>query len=364
MPWTWDEITSLWLRDGPTLEPPPTWWVDQFNVVERYFGREWINQTRFQVGVESWGVGPAAYVASQGMRLTSLDGVFGAANLIEKLRRREAAAWAELTAIWLLRQNDPPVEVEVEPALSGWSYVPDFRARRANDPWTNVEVAQPNLSKEHRRLDAVMGRLSGLLDVALGRYSLEVLLDRAPSDQEIDYLRDRIPEFCRLVGAQVEQLPHLLGTLYLNETAPGVLVIQDHGQSHRPRLGRMSSRLENNVPQRHIAVRLAYSDDRADAFLRSESRQLPKNAPGLIMIQTSGATGAFRQWAPLLEGRLQPTQHTRVSAIYLFQSWMDPNPTGLEEWQVEARAIVNPHAAMPIPQWIITNLGQHPPRYG
>jgi hypothetical protein len=363
MPWTWDEISRLWLRDGPALEPPPAGWIDQFNIVERYFGREWMDQSRFQGGVESWGVGPTAYTASQGMRLASLDGLAGTAALIEKLRQCDPAAWAELTAIWLLRHDDPAVGVEVEPSLAGWSRVPDFRVRRGDDPWTNVEVAQPNLSTEHRRLDGIMESLSGLLDMVPGRYSLEVFLDRAPSDEEIDYLKERIPEFCRLVGPHVEQLPLGLGTLYLNETVPGLGVIQDHGKPYRPRLGRMRSRVENNAPERHIFVRLAYSDDRADAFLRSEARQLPRNAPGLIMIQTSGATGAFRQWAPLLTARLQPNQHTRVSAICLFQSGMAPSPTGLEEWQPEARAIVNPHAPLPIPQWIVINVDRHPPRY-
>ena len=48
-------------------------------------------------------------------------------------------------------------------------------------------------------------------------------------------------------------------------------------------------------PRRHIAVRLAFTDQRADEFLRTEARQLPTDAPGLIMIQTSGAAGSWRK---------------------------------------------------------------------
>jgi hypothetical protein len=136
--------------------------------------------------------------------------------------------------------------------------------------------------------------------------------------------------------------------------------LRDHGEEYRPRLGRANSRVENGVAQRHIAIRLAFTDERADAFLDSEARQLPKGAPALIMIQASGATGAFKRWEPMLRRRLQPRLHTRVSGICLFQSGMVPTAVG-EAWRPETRTLVNTNAPLQLPAWVVTNLGRFPP---
>jgi hypothetical protein len=61
-------------------------------------------------------------------------------------------------------------------------------------------------------------------------------------------------------------------------------------------------------------VRMPFADQRADDFLRKEARQLPNDAPSLIMVEMSRAPGGFRSWEPILEGRFQPTVHTRVGA--------------------------------------------------
>jgi len=360
MPWTWDEIKRVWLRDVQITDPPAEVWVDHFNVVERYFGRDWLDHSRFKNGVETWGPEPALYLGSQGARLACLDGVPGADHLIERLRRRDDDAWAELTALWLLKSADLDVLIEVEPRVPGLSSVPDFRARRGSDVWTYVEVTQPNMSEEHQRLNQILARLGGLLDAVPGRYALEVFLRRAPSTDELQFITRRIPDICRMDGLYVEELPQGLGTLYLNETAPGRVELRDHGEEYRPRLGRANSRVGNGVAQRHIAIRLAFTDERAEAFLDSEARQLPKDAPGLIMIQTSGATGAFKQWEPTLRRRLRPKLHTRVSGICLFQSGMVPTEKG-EAWRPESRTLVNPNAPLQLPAWVVTNLGRFPP---
>jgi hypothetical protein len=168
-----------------------------------------------------------------------------------------------------------------------------------------------------------------------------------------------MPDLCRLEGKQVEVLPGDLGSLFLNETQAGRVELRGRDEVYRPRLGMARTIVENGIPQRHIAVRLAYADQRADAFLRQEASQLPKTAPGLVMIQTSGTTGGFRQWAPILSSRLRPRQHTRVGAIVLFQSGMMPDEHGIEAWHPEAKWISNPYAAVQLPDWIPQNLERH-----
>lgn len=360
MSWTSDEIKATWLRemqvDDATLEAL----VDRFNVVERYFGRAWMEESRFVDGVETWGAEPAAYLASEGARLRSLDGAPGAEHLLVKLRRRDNAAWAELTAIWLLRSDYPDVGIEVEPQVPGATTVADFRAFRNTAPWTYVEVTQPNRSKERHRVDAIVARLSDLPNTADGAYALEVFLHRAPTAGELEDLADHLPDFCRKSGVHIEELANGLGVLYLNTALPGQVVLDDHGFDYRPRIGRAAYRVESGEAKRHIAVRLAFSDDRADTFLQTEARQLSRAAPGLIMIHTSGATGAFKHWEALISRRFQPKLHTRISAACLFESAMFPTQNGVE-WRVQTRTVINPHALHQLPEWIVKHLGRFTP---
>src|SRR5713226_2290026 len=314
MPWTWEEINSVWYREPLVTElPAAEEWVALFNVVDRYFGREWLDEQRVHGGAESWGPGAVASVLSQGKRLQCLDGVAGTATLIEKLRRQEPAAWAEL---------------EVEPPLPGARRIPDFRVRHGDGSWTYVEVTQPQSSKEQKHADKVLADLTGLLNTVDKQYALEVFLRRMPSRREIEHIRARVPLLVRSDGANVEELPDGLGTLFLNDTAPGMITTNDHGEESRPRLGRANVHWEDGKTQRHIVVRLAFSDDRADAFLKKEAAQLVKSAPGLIMIDTTGAPGGFTSWESLLRARLQPSLYTRVSGICLFQSGMFSTSTG------------------------------------
>jgi hypothetical protein len=109
---------------------------------------------------------------------------------------------------------------------------------------------------------------------------------------------------------------------------------------------------------RSIVVRFPYSDARAEAFLRQKARQLPKEAPGIVMIDVARATAAMRTWAPLLSARLRPDQHTRVSAICLFRGGILLTPAG-EDWVPETIVITNPHARYPAPDWLVSRLRSH-----
>jgi hypothetical protein len=108
--WTWEEIQQEWLRDDSSPADPGGW-VDSFNCLERFFGREWINQLRFAGGAERWGLHPTLGVVTQGLRLRSIGDLSNKGRLVEKLRALDQSAWAELTGIWLLKGDDPEVMV-------------------------------------------------------------------------------------------------------------------------------------------------------------------------------------------------------------------------------------------------------------
>ncbi len=179
---------------------------------------------------------------------------------------------------------------------------------------------------------------------------------REPTEPELAAVSDRICEFCKLDGTHQEELADHLGLLSLNYSEPGKVVPQDHpGEPNLPRIGMARAIVGPGEPNRHIAVRMAFADDRADEFLRKEARQLPKDFPGLIMVQMSRAPGGFKSWEPLLSRRFQPALHTRVSGVCLFSGRLLPTPEG-EVWLPQTKMIKNAHSGFVLPAWIVDAL--------
>ncbi|HMJ00722.1 MAG TPA: hypothetical protein VK488_12865 [Gaiellaceae bacterium] len=246
--------------------------------------------------------------------------------------------------------------------VGGRQRKPDFRVQKADSDWTYVEVTAPGRSVAQQAVLGTLERIGRLISTVKRSYALEVFLRREPSKAEEEYLLGRVPEVCRLDGVHTEELPDGLGMLILNATAPGQVVLTEHeGEEDVPRLGRADVRAGPDEPHRHIAVRLAFTDARADEFLRVEARQLPNDAPGLIMIQTSRAAGSWRRWDEFLRKRLTSDKHTRVSGICLFQSGYVDTPQG-ESWRPEAKLILNPHARFQLPRWIPETLATYAPQ--
>ena len=102
--WSWDEINAEWLL-GNKLALPPEAIVEAFNRAEKALGREWIEAARMQSGRQIRGTWPTLHVATVGQLLASLEGASNAAELIEKLRGGDASAFAELTAVHLIRSK-------------------------------------------------------------------------------------------------------------------------------------------------------------------------------------------------------------------------------------------------------------------
>jgi hypothetical protein len=73
---------------------------------------------------------------------------------------------------------------------------------------------------------------------------------------------------------------------------------------------------------------------RAKQFLESEAKQLPKDLPGLIVVQVSHALGAFKTWEPILQRRLQPNLHTRVTNVTLSELAAGERSEGRGEYTV------------------------------
>lgn len=357
MTWFWKEIEEDWLA-GSALALPPEVIVEAFERVEAHFGRPWIEASRMHEG----GIGPARgsmptlNIVTLGRQFAILEHVDDYGKLLKKLRDRDASAYAELSAIWIAGNNQA-LEIEYEPqaTVSGRTRKSDFRIRRDKEPWTYVEVTQPNRSAAQERMHTVMDQLTRTIEVTAGSYAAEAFFLRLPESSEVEYVCAVLEKEGTLSGAHENTLPDGLGVIYFNNSQPGQFVVDDHGFPNVPRLGEARAVGEIGGPVRQIVVRMPYFDTRGNQFLATEAAQLAGDAPGLIMVQTSGAPGALKEWVPVIEDEFQLELYRQVSGVCLFTGGHYPADQGAEQ-RFETKLILNSRAKHQLPVWLQAQL--------
>jgi len=344
MAWSVVDIEdNLLLGKMDTIAMPPDTVVDAINRAESVLGHEWVaSESRAK------GLAPTMGIVGIGRRLVSLEGVRSSEELIKKIRCGDPSADAELTAIYLFRSHDPLLELELFPSVG--SRIADFRLRKGEEQWTTVEVTRPDISKEQERLGGILRRISGALGSIDSQFALEVILRREPTFDEIALLCDHLPEFCRLTGPQRASLKDEVGFLLLNHAPVGHLphsAIPEIAEVPMIGLGVFFS------DDRVVNVRIPFSDDRASRLLGAEAEQLPRGGRGLVMISGPASANELNVWTPLIQRRLQPRIHTRVSGVCLFEGAMRPIANRYD-WLVQANLVVNPYAKVALPSWVQT----------
>jgi hypothetical protein len=348
MEWSIEEIERDLLHGKITaIALPREEIVGAVNRVDDVLGTEWIRSES-----SAKGLFPAMRIIAMGLRLASLERVGESEELIEQIRRKDPSAEAELTAIYLFWSNDPLVELELHPAVG--SREADFRLRKGTEPWTTVEVTQAAASKEQQWINAILRRIIDAFSNIDAPFALEVLFRREPTDDEILLLCDRLPDFCRLPGQQRAELVDGMGFLFLNHVEIGRLLLHEVPElADTPMIGLVTfvGGGPGEGPHHQVAVRIPFSDKRAEQFLTEEARQLPEEGRGLIMIDGPTSANELKVWRPLIQRRFQPHIHTRVSGVCLFGGGMVPVANGYD-WLVQAKLITNPHAKVLLPDWI------------
>jgi hypothetical protein len=359
--WTWEEIESDWLEGAVVADSDATV-VAAFNRVMAAYGRDWIQESRIdERGMECRGSSPTLRVVTLGKALAVIQELPGSEGLVVKLQKRLPEAGAEAWALMLLLDAQVGVEAEVEPtvAVGARQRMPDFRVHREGDPWTYTEVSRPEKTAAYVRVaekaDALTQRA---IEPTLLPYTIEVVLWREPSDREMAELQTYITAASRQSSRSEIPLPDELGTIFVNDSVPGRGVVRDREDQPRPRIGSMTGVGGEGAIPRHVIARIPFSDERAEQLLRNEARQLPKEAPGLLMLDTGNAVGALKGWEPVLRGRLHPGQHTRVSGICLFQTTQESTAIG-EAVVARTRLIGNPHARLALPGSIAASLERY-----
>jgi hypothetical protein len=330
--------------------------VSAFNRVEKLLGPEWIKSETSATGLFS-----VMGVTGMGLRLTAVEGVAEADKLIKRIRDGDRSAEAELTAVYLLRSYGPSVELQVQPSVG--QRKADFRVQNGSGQWTTVEVTQPNASKENERVTEILQTLTGALREAHRQFALEVVFRREPAEEELTLLCQRLAEFCELQGQQQADLSDGLGFLFLNQIPIGHLLKRKIvGLADTPMIGlaMFVGGGPGGGPHHQVHVRIPFTDHRAEEILRDEARQLPQDEPGLVMIDVASSSGAFESWSALIKRRFQPTIHTRISGVCLFEGAGVPTEKGYD-WLLRTLLVTNPYARFPLPAWIqsaVTSAGK------
>lgn len=349
MNWSAEDIEKRFLSGKlSALAPSPETVLSAFARVERLLGLTWIESET----ASAKGLAPTMGVIGMGLRLAALEGIPDADKLLTRILDGDRSAEAELTAIYLVRTHASSAKLELHPNVGHRKA--DFRLRNENEPWTIVEVTYPNTSKEAERLTKILERVTDALKDAKHQFTLEVIFNREPSDRELKALCEHLPEFCELQGAQQAHLVDGLGFLFLNQIPMGHLLKREiRGVTDRPMLGlaMFAGGGPGGGPHHQVFVRLPFTDERAAKVLWEESTQLSKDEPGLVMIDVASASGAFESWSALIQRRLQPTIHTRISGVCLFEGGMMPTDKGYD-WLLRTKLLTNPNARFQLPGWI------------
>jgi hypothetical protein len=349
--WTWNEIEREWLQ-GARIAVGPGETVAAFERVEEVFGRGWIDARRVSGPAVVAGPRSALGIVHLGAQLGVLSRVEGQERLVEKLRSEARDAFAELDAISLLSPpEDAAIEYEPEVVVGHRRRYPDFAIKRAEELPTYVEVVQPDRAALASSLQEAMAELGALVSGYDGRWTAEVFLDRQPTRVELARVRE-VAEAALESGRDGElELHDGLGTIYLNDMAPGLVVLDDRGRPYTPRLGLAQAAAEQGETMRHLTVRMPYFDARAAQFLAHEAAQLPATSPGIVMVEVAGASGALKKWPDALSNELALGLYDAVSGICLFQRGQVATNDG-EALETEHVTIVNPSPAHPLPAWL------------
>ena len=349
--WSVERIEREWIEGSLTsLGDRAQYAVRAFQAVDRNLGEDWLLANR----AASWGTGPSLGIVHLGQCLLAIEGLSGADILFAKIRAGDPSALSELEAVWMFSEV-PGVDIELAPDLFVDASVkkPDFRIRRPGERWTYVEVTRPDMSDAAQAAQKLLWRLNKVCHVSRS-FFMEIFLRRTPEQSEEQFLLTQSLALADSEAFGRVDVPHLAIITKAPFTGPEVTPLNHPEEDNTcPRFGvaTMISGADGLQPRRLVSVRMPFTDDRADRFIKSEAKQLSREEQGLIMMDMSAARSGMRAWVPLLGRRLQPNLHTRVGGLCLFTKGIEPGHSSLQ-LLFEIATIANPHTPQPLPSWI------------
>jgi hypothetical protein len=363
MPWSWNEIVDELGEGDQTLVEQDSL-IASFDFVEQHLGHAWVreqhrsgvlytrvNGRKQPVGQSYWsGHVWAERVDAMARQLKALVGSRGLEPVLDRIREGDVAARSELFSAYLCMPEDLSARVElgVDATVDDRSVNMDFRIRRGDEAWVNAEVVSPEPSEKAELATSLLGELKSKIEsVVPVDASVEIMMRREPQDRsELEEIVDAVRADL-LAGNDSRKEITDLCVLIIRHGTSSLFVVEDHGEPNVPRLGVVGFQSGASA-HGNVAIRLEFSDTRAEKILKQESKQLPSGAPSIIFVDGTRGSAAFSDWQQNLLGRFRRGFHTRISAVVMF---MNPVIGGLLMWMTE-----NPQAATKAPDWLMKRL--------
>lgn len=286
-----------------------------------------------------------------GRVLADTEKLPGFDTIFQRLRESgELAAQAELTVAALLcRTGYPPT---LEPPMVG-EHVLDSVVSVAGHR-VFIEVVSPEESAYVRSVKDRASQLSSRLMETTGTGQTDLHLDEGADESE-----DEIVSAVLCVPADgTRHKVDGVGEVrrYTASARPiGGAVSAGGAGSRGPVLGLARTAGTADGSRTSVNITVPVSDDRVLELLHRKRKQLPVGESNLIIVHVTRALSVgIEWWAELVERRwFQPGINTRVGAVALFDEAVAGRPPALRaRW----RAVVNPHAKVPIPDAFIAAL--------
>jgi hypothetical protein len=350
MPIAFEEIEAAYI-EGASIPFERPQIICAFKFVERMLGLDWIRSrlTCRASDVPGW---PCLDVLSIAQDLWAVAEAPGLSDVLRKICDGDHSARSELTAAAICVGGDPQhvkVEFGVQALVDGRPKVPDFRVRKNFERWTWVEVHQPQESEAQGKVDAVNAHLGKVLFglIPPGR-STEILIERFPTAPEIEAIERCVRESLNDPLPSQRQLADFAIVI---SNVPSNLMPDDG--KHRLSVAHIEHCADGQL--RLLLIRHAFEDARLIQILQKEGRQLPRQEPCLVMLDSWNAWGRDPDWLKVIRRRFQPTVHTRISAVALFLASFSLVPAGGKAPLRVARAVTNPYADVQAPTWLLDN---------
>lgn len=358
-----ETIKTSWLVVG-TIPYSEEQVVIAFNEVYATLGQEALDRVKFIGGIEQHGPHVTIIVVELGLKLGILKKGINFNSLIEKLKspheNLRKKGMAELNAIYFFCK-DGNVDFELEPTVSRVGRtpsMPDFRLKlRSENNWTYVEVKQPDTSEENLAMQTVIQRIVKLFSSNTNILSIEVMLLRIPTEEELVHIEQRcISEYD---PNQVKEFEiETLGLIKMsNETNVNYAPTDYKGFIGESVLGTFQTRVETIpsgkvIVKQSVACRIAFSDQRAVRFLINASDQLPISSSNLIWIDGAHVP-SMKKWPTYFLKRFndKPELNRSISGVVTFRGGI-----GLHESMIAVKNSItlteNHSADFSTPSWI------------
>jgi hypothetical protein len=308
--------------------------VDAFNGFAELFGKPWLDK-KFQ-GVRSTAL--VMYVLSLWEDWSLVKGLTRSEKVQKRWRKGidEEGVQAELRVVAYLVSMH--AEVDLFPQVS--NRFCDFRYR-ADSRWIYGEVSRRGISKVRRKRTEILHQLALAAARAVKGKHGKVAILRDLDDDEIRHIISWLGSFddreeARLNDLVVFRAGSIDSTMDQDESLIQLVP--------KPRLfATYLSRPNDHTFLKGTAC-ICVSDQSAQEILKDEAAQLPRDHPGVVILDLSSVIGGHTEWSPLIQRRLQPTINTRISGVLLFQIAL--NSTGPT---TQGCFLINQYARNPLP---------------